>query len=183
MLKLQPWLLMLGLMLVGVSIAGPDFQVTQATTRLVGETYVLRGRIVYRFSAEALEALEHGVPLTVQVQIRVRPKPSWVWENSLVDERVRLRIRYKPLTSTYTVSRLPGNGRTYISREAALVALGELGDVPLFNRERLDPNRRYEVQLRVTLDIEELPLPLRPMAYLHPSWNLSSDWIKWPLQP
>ncbi|MGD9299645.1 MAG: DUF4390 domain-containing protein, partial [Thiohalocapsa sp.] len=41
----------------------------------------------------------------------------------------------------------------------------------------------YEVQIRVSLDIEELPLPLRPMAYLYPSWKQSSKWTKWPLEP
>ena len=37
--------------------------------------------------------------------------------------------------------------------------------------------------LKIALDIEELPLPLRPTAYLLPSWKLSSGWTTWPLRP
>jgi hypothetical protein len=39
----------------------------------------------------------------------------------------------------------------------------------------------FEIQVKASLDIDELPLPLKPEAYLFPSWKLSSGWTKWPL--
>ena len=164
--------------------AADEFAVREVGTRLVDNTYVLDAKIDYNFSERALEALDNGVPLTLEVHIQVRPAGSWIWDNSLVDQRLRYRIRYKPLSERYLVSRLPGeNGRTFVSRDAAVAALGEIKNLQLLNRDRLDPEGSYEVQIRVSLDIEELPLPLRPMAYLYPSWKQSSEWTKWPLQP
>jgi hypothetical protein len=138
----------------------------------------------YGFSAAALEALENGVPLTILVQIQVRRAGAWLWEDSLLDQQLRYAIRYKPLSERYEVYRLPGSeGRSFVSREAAIRALGEIKDLSLIDVESLDPQAEYEVQIRASLDIEELPLPLRPMAYLKPSWSLSSGWTKWPLSP
>jgi hypothetical protein len=120
----------------------------------------------------------------VDVHIQVRPVDDWIWDASLLDKRLRFRIRYKPLSERFLVSQLPGeSGRTYVSRDAALAALGEIRDLPLVSPDMLDPDQDYEVQVRVSLDIEELPLPLRPMAYLYPSWKQSSKWTKWPLTP
>jgi hypothetical protein len=116
------------------------------------------------------------------VHIQVRRADGWIWETSLVDARLRYRILYKPLSGRYLVSQLPaGAGRTYITREAALAALGEMRGLDLVSAKRLEPGEDYEVHIRASLDIEELPLPLRPMAYLRPSWKQSSDWTKWPL--
>ncbi len=177
---------LLAALLLAVAGAAParSFKVEQVTTRLDGGTIVMDANIRYRFSERALEALDNGVPLTVEVHIQVRPENDWIWRQSLVDQRLRYRIRYKPLSERYLVSQLPGEqGLTYVTRDAALAALGEIRGLPLLSPDRLSADKAYEVQVRVSLDIEELPLPLRPMAYLYPSWKQSSKWSKWPLTP
>jgi len=176
----------LGVLMIGAvaAWAAKDFGVAEVDTRLVDNTFVMDAQIDYDFSDRALEALDNGVPLTLEVHIQVRPEDDWLWDASLVDQRLRYRIRYKPLSERYLVSRLPGeSGRTYVTREAAIAALGEIKDLQLLNRERLEPDEPYEVQIKASLDVEELPLPLRPMAYLYPSWKQSSEWTKWPLNP
>jgi len=142
-------------------------------------------RVDYGFSEEALEALDNGVPLTVEVHVQLRSKDAWVWDDSLVDQRLRYLIRYKPLSERYLVTQLPGDsGRSYVTRDAAIDALGEIEGLQLVSAERLeDGDGPFEIQIKASLDIEELPLPLKPMAYLLPSWKLSSGWTKWPLAP
>ncbi len=180
--------LMLAPVLLLVSIpsgaAKDGLQVEQVETRLVDDIYFMNAVLDYRFSTEALEALENGVPLTILVQIQVRRVGAWLWEDSRVDLQLRYAIRYKPLSERYEVYRLPGTeGRTFVSRDAAIRALGEIADLSLIGASSLDDDTDYEVHIRASLDIEELPLPLRPMAYLKPSWKLSSGWSKWPLTP
>ena len=65
---------------------------------------------------------------------------------------------------------------------AAIAALGEIEDLWLLEQERLEPDENYLLKVKVSLDIEALPLPLRPVAYLKPSWDLSSGWSRWPLE-
>ncbi len=180
-LVLMPMLL---LGMLAPAAAKDGLRVERVETRLVEGTFVMDALLDYRFSAEALEALENGVPLTILVQIQVRRVDAWLWEDSKSDLQLRYAIRYKPLSERYEVYRLPGTeGRSFVSRDAAIRALGEITGLSLIGAANLDPDTEYEVQIRASLDIEELPLPLRPMAYLKPSWKLSSGWSKWPLTP
>ncbi len=189
----QPWrFLLAGLMLAPLLLltsaasgaAKDGLRVEKVETRLVDDTFFMNAVLDYRFSTEALEALENGVPLTILVQIQVRRVGAWLWEDSRVDLQLRYAIRYKPLSERYEVYRLPGTeGRSFVSRDAAIRALGEITDLSLIGASSLEDDADYEVQIRASLDIEELPLPLRPIAYLKPSWKLSSGWSKWPLTP
>jgi hypothetical protein len=167
-----------------LAVAASGFRVESAETRLVGNTYILDARIAYGFSDLALEALDNGVPLTIELHIQIRPRDAWIWDDNLLDRRLRYAIHYKPLSERYLVSQLPGEGgRSFVTRDSAIAALGELKGIPLIDAANLDPKVAYEVQIKAELDIEQLPLPLRPMAYLRPGWKLSTGWTKWPLEP
>jgi hypothetical protein len=47
----------------------------------------------------------------------------------------------------------------------------------------LVPGEAYQLRLRADLEIESLPLPLQPLAYLGRGWRLTSGWTQWPLRP
>ena len=164
------------------ALARPGFAIEQTQIRPEAGQLLVSARVHFDFSTAVLEALDHGVPLTLVVHVQVRRAEAWMWEDSLVDEQWRYTIRYRPLSERYEVHRLPEHdGRDFVTRDAAIRALGEISDQALIGLDRLDPDEDYELQIRVFLDIEELPLPLRPMAYLKPSWKLSSGWTTWPL--
>jgi len=163
--------------------ADAEFRVRKVETPLVDDSYYLKAQIDYGFSSAALEALDNGVPLTIEVHVQVRAADAWLWDESLLDQRLRYRIHYKPLSERYQVTQLPGaGGRSFVTRDAAIRALGEIHGLQLVGRQRLDPELDYEIHIKAALDTEELPLPLRPMAYLLPSWQLSSGWTSWPLR-
>jgi hypothetical protein len=177
-------LLMFGV-LAATTQAAAEFSVKEVRTRTDGDTRVMDADIGYGFSEEALEALDNGVPLTLEVHVQLRSADAWVWDESLVDQRLRYVIRYKPLSERYLVSQLPGDGgTTYVTRDAAIAALGAIEGLHLASEERLrEEGGSWEIHINVSLDIEELPLPLKPIAYLFPSWKLSSGWTKWPIAP
>lgn len=176
-------LLILALLPLNPAAADDEFQVEGVTYHSQGGTLAMDTRIDFAFSEVAIEALDNGVPLTLEVHIQLRATDAWVWDESLVDQRLRYVIRYKPLSERYLVGRFPdSNGRSYVTRDAAVAALGDLRGLQLIGIDRLEEGTDYEVHLQASLDIEELPLPLKPMAYLLPSWKLSTGWTKWPLQ-
>ena len=176
--------LTLSLALAMPALAKDRFRVHHPQIRLENGTYIMNLAVSFAFTREALEALDNGVPLTITTHIQVRRSDAWMWEDSQLDLQLRRAIRYRPLSKRYEVYQLPGaSGREFVTHEAAIRALGEIADLRLVDQQSLDREHAYEVQLKVFLDIEELPLPLRPMAYLKPSWKLSSGWKKWPLTP
>jgi len=164
---------------------GGAFHIDRVVTRIEGDTLLMDASIDYAFSQRALEALDNGVPLTLVVHVQLRRADDWVWNDSLVDQRLRYVIRYKPLSERYLVSRIPGEGSvSYVTRDAAIAALGEIEGLELVSLARLrQETGPFALYVKAFLDTEELPVPLRPIAYLLPSWKLSSGWTQWPLAP
>lgn len=185
---LMKWAGVLGLLFLALTVSRPvmakAFEVEGLTARAVEGVYLMDADILYQFSDEALEALENGVPLTLEVHIQLRREGAWIWESDLLDVRLRYRLLHQALHGLYQVSDLANGTQQYFAtRKAALTALGRIRDVQLISVEKLQRGERYKLSLRSSLDIEALPLPLRPLAYLSPAWNLSSEWSIWRLQP
>mgnify|MGYP001767039873 CR=1 FL=1 len=177
------WLYLLAWLMPALALARPAFQIEAVTPRVQDDQWQMDVRFTPALSPRALEALDNGVPLTLEIHYQVRRVDDWVWDASLVDRRLRYEIRYQPLAERYLVGPVPGAGQRYVTRDAALAALGDLRDLPLLGQGELVTGAKHEIDLKISLDIEELPLPLRPLAYLLPSWKLSSGWTTWPLQP
>ena len=69
------------------------------------------------------------------------------------------------------------------SLSEALKQLGSLNELKLPLEQTLPPEEAYSLELRVNLDIEALPAPLRPVAYTSLAWHLNSGWTTWKVQP
>lgn len=176
--------LLLGLLAVTGPALAAAFEVEGLQAREVEGVYLMDADILYQFSDQALEALESGVPLTLEVHIQLRREGAWIWEADLLDARLRYRILHQALHGLYQVTDLSNDTQQYFAtRKAAFTALGRIRDVRLIQSEKLRHGESYKLSLKSSLDIEALPLPLRPLAYLSPAWNLSSEWSLWRLQP
>ena len=174
--------LLLGLYLLSL-VALADFTVREATARLDQGVIRVDALIDLPLSDTALEALDNGVPLTVVIETRVESEDAWFWERALEKRKLHYELRYHPLAGLYSVTDL-GRGilERFATREAALVKLGEIHDIEVVASARLEADVDYEMALRAYLDIESLPLPLRPLAYIYPSWHLSTGWSRWQLR-
>lgn len=173
-----------GSWLLHFSAFASEFVIRDASSKLIGDVFVISADIDYQFSEVALEALENGVPLLVDVHVQVRRQGAWIWEKDIVDRHFQKQIRYLPLSSTYEVITQSGVKKTqFISRQAALSALGVIDEYPVVKASELDQGQTYEMEIKTVLDIEALPVPLRPKAYMSPDWKLSSEWSQWLLKP
>lgn len=158
------------------------FVVQGASSHLVDGVYRLNATIDYRFSQAVEEALENGVPLTIEVQIEVR-RDRWYW----LDEEVATLnqyylLQFHALSRQYLLTGLnSGQQRGFYTLGAALEEMGSLSEIPILDSKLLHPDTEYQVRLRALLDIESLPAPLRPVAYLSEEWRLVSQWYSWSL--
>lgn len=171
------------LLLNSLAIAA-DFRFATVQLSRVDDQLTLDADIAYPLNDTATEALDNGVPLTFVTHIEVRDDNAWIWEKDLVDRRLRTTLRYHPLSGLYQLHQLDTD-RTeqFATREAAIQALGTLRGLALLPADRLEHGRQYVVRLRTYLDLEALPLPLRPLAVLSPSWHLGSESWERPLIP
>jgi hypothetical protein len=75
------------------------------------------------------------------------------------------------------------SGDSLLTLQEALKQLGALNGVALKLEEPAAPDAVHSVDLRVSLDIEALPTPLRPVAYTSFTWHLNSGWSTWKVAP
>lgn len=182
------WLLVL---LLGIAVLLPvqtlraehAFVVRFIETALVDGVYQLNARVDFRFSEAARNALENGVPLLILYDIQVKQE-RWYWNKTLADLEQGYLLLYHALSEKYILQNLnSGAQEHYASLAAALDELGRIRHLPLIDAKLLDPDATYFVRLRAHLDIESLPAPMRPLAYISSEWDLDSDWYEWPLNP
>lgn len=168
---------MLFVLLSPLAAHAADFKILNETCRSTEDAFVLDANIDFKFSDKALEALQNGVPLTLELHLQVRKDGAWLWEKDLMDSRLRYQIRYHALASVYQVIDMQSNTQeSFVTREVAITALGDIQDMPVIRHEQMVKGKIYRVSLKASLDVDALPLPLRPLAYLSPSWNQSSEW-------
>lgn len=177
--------LSLGLLvaLLLVQSARADFTIRSVETQLQNEVYLLNANIEYSLSEAALEALQNGVPLIVLLDIEVEQKRTW-WLNKTVAELQQgYLLLYHALSEKYIVNNLnSGAQENYDSLRNAIAALGRIQNLPIIDAQLVNRDNRYTVSLHTYLDLEALPAPMRPLAYISSQWRLESDWYTWPLQ-
>lgn len=160
-----------------------DFSVRSVGTELKDEVYLLNAEIDYRLSAEVNEALENGVPLIIMLTIEVERERNWWFNKTIAELQQGYLLLYHALSETYIVNNLnSGAQENFRNLSNALRAMGHIEGLPILDAYLVEPEQKHHVEIKTYLDIESLPAPMRPIAYLSPKWRLESDWYQWPLQ-
>ncbi|MBI3547145.1 MAG: DUF4390 domain-containing protein [Gammaproteobacteria bacterium] len=167
------------------SQAQADFKVTEIQPTLADGVLTLTGNLDLNLSSRVEEALAKGIPLEVNIDIRLYHPRRFLWNMKIGEWTLTRRIQYHALSGQYLLSSgKPGaeTRESLLTQQEALKQLGTLNDLKFPIKESLAPNN-YSVDLRVSLDIEALPTPLRPVAYTSRSWHLNSGWTTWKVAP
>ena len=160
-----------------------DFKILSAETTLNQQVFQLNAKMDLQFSDDALDALRSGVPLIILINIEVQKNRSWWWDETIAKLEQGYLLLYHALSEKYIIHNLnSGAQQNYNSLNSALYSLSSINNFPLIDKNLLEDDEYY-VRLRTYLDIESLPAPMRPIAYISSQWQLESDWFTWPLKP
>lgn len=178
------WLLLILLFCIPASYAANEaFTIRSVETRLRNQVYTLSAKIDYHFSEPALTALKNGVPLIVLIDLEVQRERTWWLNKEVAELQQGYLLLYHALTEKYIINNLnSGAQENYDTLHAAVSALGNIEDLPILDAKLAENKGRYIVSLHAYLDLEALPAPMRPIAYISSKWRLESEWYKWPLQ-
>ncbi|MFT6623999.1 MAG: hypothetical protein ACJAZI_000057 [Cycloclasticus sp.] len=182
----KPYILaLLTLFFIHPSLAKDDANIAIKTAKLTlqEQTYLLSARINYTLSEEALKALNNGVTLTFNVELSIIEPRNWLWDKHHSSILLSYQIKYHTLAQIYQVTDTKNNLQHNFSRlEPALHSIGTLSEIAV-NTISMHDKVNLDGSLKAYLNIEALPLPMRPMAYITPGWHLHSDTFRWPLRP
>ncbi len=125
-----------------------------------------------RLNGPMSDALEHGIPITLQIDLQARSK-----QVELGDRRA-IELRYFPLSRRYQLRDLrSGNVRSFSAYGSLIDSLGALR-LPL-PATFVELPAGTELRVGVGLDHTALPGPLRLPAILEPAWRLVAPEYAW----
>lgn len=159
------------------------FEVRSAATSLSDGVHRLDARLQLVLSSEALEALNSGVPLTIELQLQVIRSRRFFPDASDAELAVRYELEYRPLSQRYIVRNLnSGDQDSFATLYSALNNLGRVQQLPVVDDALLVPDRPYRVRLRAMLQTQQYPAPLRMLFFWRSQWQLQSEWYEWSLE-
>jgi len=177
------------LVIVSYALAQDDadrrgyFNVRSASTHLVDGVQELDARLQLILSADALMALDSGVPLTIELNIdiiRVRRFMPDAVEAELV---LQYELEYRPLSQRYIVRNLnSGDQDSFATLFSALNNLGRIQGLPILDNSLLNPDAKFRIRLRALLSTRQYSAPLRLLFFWRDQWQLKSDWYEWQLE-
>jgi hypothetical protein len=171
-------LLVLTLLLAGCSRSesGFGFRLEQVDSRVTTAGLEITVHQKLALSREASDALEHGVPLSLQTAVSLRTASQ---HRDIEQQHRNFEIRYLPLSKRYqlTVAQ-PFSVSTFPRLRHVLTDLATvtftLGPVPM-------PASACEIRVRTFLDTRHMPPPMRLPARFSSRWRHDSGWQAWPL--
>jgi hypothetical protein len=159
------------------------FEVRSASTELVGGVHTLDARLQLVLSSEALNALNSGVPLTIELQMQVIRSRRFYLDALDAELAFRFELEYRPISQRYIVRNVnTGNQDSFATLYSALNNLGRVQRLPVVDESLLIPNRDYRVRLRALLATEQYSAPLRLLFFWRDEWQLKSEWYEWKLE-
>jgi len=176
--------LALGGHLVITNAHAQAIEIENASLSLQDNTYYLNAALSISLGQEAKKALEHGISLHLNMMVGVKRARPWLWDKKVADQLLNYQLQYHPLSGNYIVTSTNyQTRRSFKILDGALRHLGAIKNVPCFNKTLFVDNRDYIATMSAYLDIESLPTPMRPVAYLSSDWHISSAPYAWALNP
>jgi len=156
------------------------FEVRRASTTLTDNVFFLNAELYYRLSPQAIEALDNGVNLTVDVEIEILRSRRWRIDPEVAALKQSFQLAFNALSRRYVVLNLnSGAQRSYSSLNASLTAMGQIAELPVIDAALLDSEGRYIIRIRSVLDQQKLPGSLQLLAFWSDGYRLESDWYSW----
>ena len=174
---------LLSLLLLGLAGCGGEddldygFTISEVTVNSVYQALDVRVQQGLGLSEQAREALEHGITLTISLEMELHND-----DNMIVKQRdvKRFQLRYLPLNDNYQLLDEGSGQQQTFSRLRHLFA--ELASLNVRLSTGPLPPGGYELRTRVRLDESRLPAPMRLPAWYSTQWQHDSEWTVWPFE-
>ncbi|KUE88362.1 hypothetical protein ASL20_13640 [Cupriavidus necator] len=121
------------------------------------------------------DALHKGISLYFAVDFQLS-RSRWYWfDDKPVNTTRSVRLSYQPLTRQYRVS-TGGLQLPFTRLKGALQFIQRVRGWRVFERNVVKPGETYHAEVRMRLDLSQLPKPFQINAVNTREWNLASDW-------
>jgi hypothetical protein len=153
------------------------FSINSVSVNHVSRSLSVRLQQDLQLSQQAREALEHGVKLTIGLEMELRNDNNMI---AVLRDVRRFQLSYLPLSERYQLlDEETAELSTFPRLRHLLAAIGGLSTSlptgPL-------PPGSYELRTRIRMDESRLPAPMQLPAWFSSQWQHDSEWSVWPFK-
>lgn len=176
-----PLLLCLALALAAPGRAFAAFEVVSGSTAITPDAIVTRAELDLELNDTVVEAIDKGIELRIVAELRLLRVRPWIWDDVIGEWRTGYRLKYHDLSSTYVLTdEASGELETFTTIRDAMDSLADLTlSLPVLTETLPDNPPGFRAQLRVDIDRESLPPPLKLITEISPAWQIGSKWSQW----
>ncbi len=147
------------------------------------DAYLVDADFALDLNDEVMDALLHGIPVQIHTDVQVHMIRDWYPDKTIKSVNLNHLLVHQPLTQDYlTINLRTGERQSFDNINSALSNLSSLSDVTLIKKNILSEEQQYRGRIRMYLDLDSLPTPMRPQVYFSSKWDISSDWHEWVIQ-
>ncbi len=145
-----------------------------------GDALLLNATFEFELPQALEEAVQKGIALYFNIEFELFRK-RWYWfDRRVASSTLTYRLSYSPLTRQYRLAR-GGLSQSFESLDEALALLKSVRNWKVADKSVLSPRDEYEAQVRMRLDVTQLPKPFQVNAITSREWTLASDWREVPV--
>lgn len=139
------------------------------------DAIVLNATFEFELPVALEEAVQKGIALYFNIEFELFRK-RWYWFDRKVGSQTLVyRLSYSPLTRQYRLAR-GGLSQPFESLDEALALVKSVRNWKVADKSQLSPRDDYDAQVRMRLDVSQLPKPFQVNAITSREWSLASDW-------
>jgi len=145
-----------------------------------GDALLLNATFEFELPQALEEAVQKGIALYFNIEFELFRK-RWYWlDRRVAASTLTYRLSYSPLTRQYRLGR-GGLSQSFESLEEALSLLKSVRNWKVAEKGVVLPREEYDAQVRMRLDVNQLPKPFQVNAITSREWTLASDWRQVPV--
>ena len=148
--------------------------VESAEVRVDDDEVVLNAQFDLTLNATLEEALQRGVPLYFVLEAEIT-RPRWYWlDEKVLRWQTQYRVSWLPLTRQYRVA----SGllsQTVDTLQEVERLIGRVNARAIARAAELERGARYDVSVRLRLDVNQMPKPFQVGALGSREWQLASE--------
>ncbi|MGZ9059873.1 MAG: DUF4390 domain-containing protein [Burkholderiaceae bacterium] len=176
---------------IGAFLAGPSSALAQerigvmaaaleSVARETGDALLLNATFEFEMPQALEEAVQKGIALYFNIEFELFRK-RWYWfDRRVASATLTYRLSYSPLTRQYRLAR-GGLSQSFESLDEALGLLKSVRNWRVADKSVLSAREEYDAQVRMRLDVTQLPKPFQVNAITSREWTLASDWREVPV--
>jgi hypothetical protein len=159
------------------------FEVRNAYVELVNGEWLLDVRLDVALAEAARQAFAEGVPLVLRLEIEASVERRLLPSDEVVSMSRRWQLAYDAISERYVVTDVKaGTHVSHATQEEAFEALGRIGGIVIADTATLPEGRRFDVRVRATVEIGELPAAVKLLLFWR-SWSRTTEWYAWQVRP